>query len=1035
MSAIQSHRPCRATSRGLFAGALAVCALLSGCATAPAGVNRVLGQIPGVSLMVDADEMKGLTRRSENDDISAAELQAIESRPLPAPPGVSFEVAAVRRILASLLRGNNQGVIDTHDLIRRHGRTPDILATAIGAAAVAEMQRGNLQTALKYGRELEQRWYADVRDNRNAPSSDFSNLFLSFVSQHVSLAIDAVQPELADRLLREYVEKPGGFPKASEFQRHIARITGIRMRAELASFQGKHDTSYRLVVDALASHKTTLAKLSGLSEVDTRTGVQTEADLLYNLVDHSINTGDLANARIHVEALRQLLAKNQGWKAIQKTLGRAETLFFIAIGDYSNALRAHQTAMSSELLFERTSAHLQTRNATFSSPLLFLAGSRTEALSVLLSRGPLDGIQDSSEKDALLQWLAFVGAHNDKFDDYLSRLDRLDSRYAKFGPGKATLMHYGAKTSAYERRGTLRTQPQDYQRAVENGRRFSSSMRQVRASAASREAAYMPPLLNMVKESYLRAAAASLGRGGVTLADLLDALTLLQTSETDDDIAAAASRQKQIPGVSAAQLRQLQDLQQAARGAQRMVTDLSRSADADPARMTALTTEANASNERLAKHLNELQRNAPALAQAFGGAVPSVGDIQSRLGAQDGLVSFAPVGEQTFALLVTKSGVEHRMLALSPDETKALVKRVRDSVTFNDAVQAPAFDVAASKALHDKLFGWAPRSFAAVKSLTVVTSGALGSIPFSLLLEPTVAGTDYRSMPWLIKSMAITHMPSIASWYAVSGNSAPVRSGSFIAWADPDFTGEAAGVASSTRAVRKAVRAAEQRGLEVRPGQLPANLGAMLPALPETKAEAQAVARALRASSQTDVVAGSRATRSSVMASSESGLLAQKGVVMFATHGLAPAQVPGLFQPALAMAREPGSTQPSLLQLDDVVGLRMNADWVLLSACNTASADRAGGDSISGLARGFFFAGARSLLVTHWEVESESAAAITTKTMERYAANTRLTRAQALQETAIELIDAKRTPQEWAHPAFWAAYALIGDGRRGTTGR
>jgi CHAT domain-containing protein len=358
---------------------------------------------------------------------------------------------------------------------------------------------------------------------------------------------------------------------------------------------------------------------------------------------------------------------------------------------------------------------------------------------------------------------------------------------------------------------------------------------------------------------------------------------------------------------------------------------------------------------------------------------------------------------------------------------------VRDSVTFNDAVQVPSFDVEASKALHAKLFGWAARSLAPIKSLTVVSGGTLGSIPFSLLLEPSASGTDYRSMPWLIKSTAVSHMPSIASWYAVSSNSTPVRSGSFIAWADPDFSGEASGVASTTRSVRKAVRSADQRGLEVRPGQLPANLGALLPALPETKAEAQAVARALKASAQSDVVAGGKATRASVIAVSESGALAQKGVVMFATHGLAPAQVPGLFQPALAMAREPGSTQPSLLQLDDVVGLRMNADWVLLSACNTASADRAGGDSMSGLARGFFFAGARSLLVTHWEVESESAAAITTKTMERYAANTRLTRAQALQQTAIELIEARQTPADWAHPAFWSAYALVGDGRRSAT--
>ena len=151
---------------------------------------------------------------------------------------------------------------------------------------------------------------------------------------------------------------------------------------------------------------------------------------------------------------------------------------------------------------------------------------------------------------------------------------------------------------------------------------------------------------------------------------------------------------------------------------------------------------------------------------------------------------------------------------------------------------------------------------------------------------------------------------------------------------------------------------------------------------------------------------------------------------MFATHGLAPASIPGLHQPALAMAHDSGAADSLLLKLDDVVGLNLNADWVLLSACNTSAADREGGDALSGLARGFFFAGAKSLLVTHWEVESESAAAITVRTMERYSANPRLNRATALQETAIELIEAKNTPAIWAHPAYWAPYALVGDGRR-----
>jgi CHAT domain-containing protein len=154
------------------------------------------------------------------------------------------------------------------------------------------------------------------------------------------------------------------------------------------------------------------------------------------------------------------------------------------------------------------------------------------------------------------------------------------------------------------------------------------------------------------------------------------------------------------------------------------------------------------------------------------------------------------------------------------------------------------------------------------------------------------------------------------------------------------------------------------------------------------------------------------------------------GIVMFATHGLAPKDLPGLTQPALAMAKDPTSKELPLLTLDDVVGLRMNADWVLLSACNTSAAERVGGDSLSGLARGFFFAGAKSLLVTHWAVDSESAASITVKTMEKYASNSKVTRAQALQSASIDLIEGKQVPSEWAHPAFWAPYALVGNGRR-----
>ncbi|MEY4364590.1 MAG: hypothetical protein RLZZ24_1942, partial [Pseudomonadota bacterium] len=115
-----------------------------------------------------------------------------------------------------------------------------------------------------------------------------------------------------------------------------------------------------------------------------------------------------------------------------------------------------------------------------------------------------------------------------------------------------------------------------------------------------------------------------------------------------------------------------------------------------------------------------------------------------------------------------------------------------------------------------------------------------------------------------------------------------------------------------------------------------------------------------------------------------------------------------------------------LLTLEDVMGLRLNADWVVLSACNTAGADGKVEEALSGLARGFFYAGSRSLLVTHWSVESESAMMLTTRTFEAYKKNSKMRRADALRQAMLETM---RTPA-YAHPAFWAPYALVGEGGR-----
>ena len=124
--------------------------------------------------------------------------------------------------------------------------------------------------------------------------------------------------------------------------------------------------------------------------------------------------------------------------------------------------------------------------------------------------------------------------------------------------------------------------------------------------------------------------------------------------------------------------------------------------------------------------------------------------------------------------------------------------------------------------------------------------------------------------------------------------------------------------------------------------------------------------------------------------------------------------------------------------MEEILALRLNADWVVLSACNTASGDGAGSEAVSGLGRAFFYAGARALLVTHWPVETVSARLLTTDLFQRQSAHPELSRSQALRQSMLQLmageaVDARGKPDyAYAHPLFWAPYVLVGEG--GTAG-
>jgi CHAT domain-containing protein len=145
---------------------------------------------------------------------------------------------------------------------------------------------------------------------------------------------------------------------------------------------------------------------------------------------------------------------------------------------------------------------------------------------------------------------------------------------------------------------------------------------------------------------------------------------------------------------------------------------------------------------------------------------------------------------------------------------------------------------------------------------------------------------------------------------------------------------------------------------------------------------------------------------------------------MFAAMRAEPALV--LTPPQAASEEDDG-----LLTASEVAGLKLDADWVVLSACNTAGGDEAGAEALSGLARAFFYAGARALLVSHWAVDSEATVKLVTRAFEELSRNPKLGRAQAMRRSMSALIDGGGHE---AHPAYWAPFVVVGEGGAGALG-
>ena len=456
--------------------------------------------------------------------------------------------------------------------------------------------------------------------------------------------------------------------------------------------------------------------------------------------------------------------------------------------------------------------------------------------------------------------------------------------------------------------------------------------------------------------------------------------------------------------------------------------------------------------------MEEIEGRFPDYAQLINPKPPTIKLAQSTLSIGESLISTYVGPDRTYVWAIPHSGeVAFSSVDLGREDVKDSVARVRaalnpDAETLGDI---PEYDLAEAYSLYEKLLKPVEVGWKRAKSLLIVAHGPLGYLPLSLLpTEPASLDSEeevlfkkYQNVPWLVRTHAVTMLPSVGSLLALRklppGNAARKA---FVGFGDPWFNKKQAAEAksdTSKTAITAAleIRGFKTRGLPVRLRAAPATsefdsaeLG-QLPRLPDTADEVRAIALALKADLSRDLFLGTRASEGLVKTTK----LSDYRVISFATHGLIPGDLNGLSQPALALSAPDVANDPDndgLLTMGEILGLKLDADWVVLSACNTGSADGAGAEAVSGLGRAFFYAGTRALLVSNWPVETTSALALTSELFKRWAANDNLSRAEALRQSMHALIEGPgfvdiesgKTIFSYAHPIFWAPFSLVGDG-------
>jgi CHAT domain-containing protein len=497
--------------------------------------------------------------------------------------------------------------------------------------------------------------------------------------------------------------------------------------------------------------------------------------------------------------------------------------------------------------------------------------------------------------------------------------------------------------------------------------------------------------------------AAELAQGSVTSRQIAEASARLSENARDPKVSALIKERADLKAHLADLLAEQQENTPAASAG----VQTGPAPKADP----ALEAEIAKAREALAEKNSALQAASPNFGSLVQESV-TAHDVMVALRPGEVFCSIMLADQSGWSFLIADGKVYVSPLTGGADRMAKLVTRVRSSLD-TETLPPPPFDIAAAQELYQTLLGDFAQPLQNATAFTVAPTGPLLSLPFGLLLSGPAKQEALATAPWLVEHLVVSHVPAPANFVTLRKLAGTSRAttpwfgfGDFrpvtLAQADAAFPPATCGDSAS--------------------------LLANLPKLPGAQVELETVRR-LTHTPTSDQLLGTEFTAEAVLHAK----LKDVRILHFATHALLSTDLKCQTEPALvtsAPARAP-SAEAALLTSSQVTQLDLDADAVILSACNTGgSAGGAAGESLSGLARSFFYAGARSMLVTHWAVNDQVTAYLVALAIAKAQADPSIGIAGGLAAAQRKMLaEATGDLAAEAHPFYWAPLAVIGDGR------